>query len=194
MAGSITEEDRDFVETWEHISAQRWGIIRLDPRGDTRDEVIMGRRTFKLTSEERIITQDAIRDKKNDPFLNGSFRPIVVPDSVTVESNPNALSDEEIERILASSDIAWRENLSVIDSVATIRRMLEIAEELDTVSLRRYRELESRLSEVRQQVRIQSNDPALQKFLNDRPSPASDSEDASSPTRRNRGGMSSTYR
>jgi hypothetical protein len=96
MAGSITLDDKAFVEEWEHISPQQWGIIRLDPRGDERHEVISGRRTFKITTEERIITEDRIRKDDDDPFLNGSFRPVVVPDSVNIESIPNALSDEEI--------------------------------------------------------------------------------------------------
>jgi hypothetical protein len=169
MAGSITEEDKKFLEEWESISNQGWGILRLDPRGEEKDEVILGRRHFKLTTEERIITQDKIKDRKNDPFLNGAFRPVIVPDSVTVESNPNALSDEEILKILnTGSEIAWEEWLNTITSVATVRRMIELAEETE-ISIKRYRRLESRLEEVRGEVRISSNDPALQSFLSDRP-------------------------
>lgn len=182
---AITEEDRSFVETWEHISPQQWGIVRLDARGDYRHEVIRGQREFMLTTEERILSQDRIREKSNDPFMNGSFRPIIVPDSITIESNPNALSDEEIEKILNASDVAWDEYLKVIDSVATVRRMMEVADDSE-VSVKRYRQLEGRLKEVRGIVRIDSNDPVLKSFLNqDR------GEDK--PTRRV-GGMSSDYR
>lgn len=195
MSGSITAEDRAFVESWEHISQQQWGISRLDPRGDERPEVISGRRTFRITTEERILTQDKIRNEKNDPFLNGSFRPVVVPDTVTVESNPNALSDEDIHKILQSSDIAWGEWLSTIDSVATIKRMLELAEQTD-LSIKRYRALEQRLETVRGEVRIDTKDPALQKFLSDRPN-VSDGPTASNGAgnpRRSMGGMSRDYR
>lgn len=169
MAGSITQEDREFVETWEHISAQQWGIVRLDPRGDERPEVISGRRSFKITTEERILTQDKVRDSKNDPFLNGSFRPVTVPDSVTVESNPNALSDQEIVKILNGSDLAWNEWLQTIDSVATLKRMVDLSEDVD-LGMKRFRQLEDRLTKVRGEVRIATNDPALKTFLSDRPS------------------------
>lgn len=196
MAGSITDEDRAFVEEWEHISPQGWGIIRLDPRGDEKHEIINGRRRFKITTEERVITQDRIKDEKNDPFLNGSFRPVVVPDSVTIESNPNALSDEEILKILGTeSEIAWNEWMSTIDSVATIRRMLEMAEDTD-LSIKRFRSLEARLEEVRGEVRIDTNDPALKNFLSDRPNLGATgnltSSGAGNPRRQ--GGRSSDYR
>jgi hypothetical protein len=195
MAGSITQEDREFVETWEHISPQQWGIIRLDPRGDERPEVIGGRRTFKITTEERILTQDKIRNEDFDPFLNGSFRPVVVPDSVNIESNPNALSDEEIDKILASSDLAWEQWLETITSVATYRRMLEIAEDSD-LTVKRFRQLETRLKEVRGEVRLDVKDPALRNFLSNRPSAGGDNTVASgaSNPRRSMGGRSSDYR
>jgi len=195
MSGSITQEDRDFVETWEHISPQQWGIIRFDARGDERPEVISGRQTFKITSEERIVTQDRIRQSVNDPFLNGSFRPVVVPDSVTVESNPNALSDEEIVRILTASDVAWEQWMDTIDSVATVRRMIDLADDNDDVSTKRYRELERKLEAVRGRVQISTNDPALKSFLSDRPSLQENNATASGGANpRRRGGLSSDYR
>lgn len=169
MPGTITAEDREFVETWEHISAQRWGITRIGPAGDYRNEVIVGRRNFMLTSAERIITQDQIKSEDNDPFLNGSFRPVIVPDSVTIQSNPNALSDDEILAILnMESEVAWRENLEVIDSVATLRRMIDIADQ-SNITVKRYRELEKHLEATRGVVRLEYNDPALRNFLDGRP-------------------------
>lgn len=170
MAGSITKEDQDFVETWEHISPQQWGIIRLDARGEDRHVIISGRQRFKLTTEERIITQDRIKTDENDPFLNGCFRPVLVPDSITIQTNPNALSDEEITRILVSSDIAWGENLAIITSVATVRRMLEVAEDLDDMKVKRLRQLERHLGEIRGVVRIETKDDELKRFLGDKPS------------------------
>jgi hypothetical protein len=62
-----------------------------------------------LTAEERLITQDRIVDDRLDPFKNGCFRPVVVPDSVSIDSNPNALSDVEIRSVFISSDLAWAE-------------------------------------------------------------------------------------
>lgn len=196
MTGSITKEDREFVETWEHVSPAQWGIIRLDPRGEEKHEIIATTRSFKITTEERIITQDRIRLDDNDPFLNGSFRPVIVPDTVTIESNPNALSDEEINKILESdSELAWTQWLETIDSVATLKRMLELAEETD-LSIKRFRTLEARLEEIRGKVRIDTKDPALKNFLSNRPNLDAGNTVATGAAnpRRSMGGRSSDYR
>ena len=192
--GTITEEDAGFVETWENIAQGGHGIIRLDMRGDERPEVIQGRREFMITTEERMITQSRIVVRDLDPFLNGSFRPVIVPDSVTIKTNPNALSDEEIEKVLKSSDIAWEEWLKTIDSVATIKRMQELAEDMDDMSLKRYRQLEDRLVEVRPLQRLSSNDPQLRKFLEDSATGATPSPGKNNRSGRTRTGMSENYR
>lgn len=182
--GSITDEDREFVETWESVSPQKWGITHFDARGDQKVEVIAEQRQFRLTTEERIFTQDAIKSPDNDPFKNGAFRPIIVPDSITIETNPNALSDEEIREILgAESALAYTENLMVVDSLATLKRMLEIAESVDDLTMKRYKELEARFEAVRGRPQLEVKDETLKQFLNDSPE-----------ARRNAGGRSTDYR
>lgn len=183
--GAITTEDQEFTETWENIAASQNAIIRLDPRGEERPEVIVGRGHFFITTEERLITQDRVVDTKLDPFTNGDFRPVVTPDSITVESNPNALSDEELTKVLGSSDLAWSEWMKTIDSVATLRRLAEMAEG-DTVdiSMKRFRQLEARMAEVHPRTRIATKDPKLSDFLNNAPTPSA----------RTQGGRSADYR
>lgn len=149
MASSITTQDKTFVETWENIAVSQNAIIKLTPRGDEKQEVINGPVTFMLTTEERIITEDRIRNAKDNPFRNGSFRPVVIPDDLTIEQNPNALSDADIDKILRSSDVAFEEWIASIDSIATLRRMVEVAEDVDTMTIRRLRRLEGRTLEVR---------------------------------------------
>lgn len=162
MQGAITEIDKTWIEEWENVSEITNFIIRLDARGDERPEQVKGPRTFKLTTEERILTQDRIVDKKNDPFLNGCFRPVTVPGSVDVESNPNALSDQDIERILRASSMAWSEYLKVVDSPATLRRMLErfdsLLSEGEDLSALRLRQLQQRLQEVAPRARVIQKD------------------------------------
>lgn len=126
MPGSITHEDRIFVETWESLTERRTAIVKMTARGEeTRQLITKG--TFMCTSEERIITQDRIANPKDDPFLNGRFRPVVVPPSITVETNPNALSDDEIVKVLKSSDLAFQEWLTNLDSLETLSRMRNLA-------------------------------------------------------------------
>lgn len=196
--GSITEQDQDFVETWENIATRQNAIIRLDARGDARQEVITGRRSFMLTTEERLITENKVLEDKNDPFKNGDFRPIVVPDSVNIETNPNALSDEEILQMFTVGEAAWPQLLETIDSVATLRRMLDLAETVDSMTVRRLRDMESRLIEVRgsSRVQISTNDEQLKRFLSDKPGGggANGPLSGASNPRRGMGGRSSDYR
>lgn len=185
--GSITEEERTFVETWENIAAYQNGIIRIDHRGDEKPEVIQGEaRSFYITTEERLLTQSKIVDAANDPFKNGSFRPVNVPDDITVESNPNALSDEEIFGIFAAGDFAWSEWLTTIDSPATLRRMVTLADEAEGATVKRLRQLEARLLDVKPRTRLETKDPQLAAFLNDAP--------AGGRERRGQGGRSAAYR
>ena len=164
VQGAIKEEDRTWIEEWENVSAITNYIIRLDARGDERFEQVSGSKTFKLTTEERVITQDRVVDPKNDPFLNGCFRPVVVPASVDIETNPNALSDADIDRVLRSSPVAWEEYLKVVDSSATLQRMLDrfdaLLEEGEDLSAKRLRQLQSRLQEVRPRARVLQKDRA----------------------------------
>ncbi len=157
--GAITDEDREFVETWECVAASTYDVIKLDKRGDEVHELIRGHRTFFITTEERLITQDRIADVKHDPFLNGAFRPLVVPDSVSIDTNPNALSDDEILSIFVSKEFAWDEWMKVIDSPETLTRMVDLAEKTESdLSLKRYKQVQAKLAEVRPRVRVTQKD------------------------------------
>lgn len=155
--GSITEAERRFVEEWESVSDSQNFVIREDRRGDEQYHLVTGNQRFKITTYERILTQDKIKDLSLDPFKNGCFRPILVPDNVSVKSNPNALSEEDIQRIFVSSDIAWNEYMAVIDSPATLRRMIELAENTD-LPLRRFRELEEKAESAIPAKRVEQKD------------------------------------
>lgn len=141
MAGAVNEGMKDFIETWESVTPTTNFVIRLDSRGEEKQEGVIGARTFKISTFERVLTQDKIEEVKHDPFKNGCFRPIIVPEDVTVETNPNAVSDEDIDRIFGASQVAWDEYMKVIDSPSTFRRMVERAEVSD-ITFKRYRELE----------------------------------------------------
>lgn len=157
VTGSVTEAEKRFVEEWESVSDAQNYVIREDRRGDEQYIHVTGQQKFKITTYERILTQDRIRDKQFDPFTNGQFRPIMVPDSITVKTNPNALSDEDIARIFVASDIAWDEYMNVIDSASTLRRMIELAENTD-LSLKRFRELETKEQDANPMKRVVQKD------------------------------------
>jgi hypothetical protein len=147
LHGSITEKEKTFVETWENVSESTNYIVRENRRGDEVPEGLQGKRKFKLTTYERILTEDKIKDARLNPFKNGAFRPVLVPDDVSIETNPNALSEEDILRLFGASDNAWDANMDVLDSPETLKRMIDLAESSDSLSLKRYRELEGKYEE-----------------------------------------------
>lgn len=146
--GSITNEQVEFIETWENLSPATYYIIKLDVRGDEKHEPITDRRNFTLTTQERMITQNKILEPKKDPFLNGAFRPIITPDDINIETNPNALSDEDIHKIFGASQVAFEEWLNTVDAESTLRRMLELAESDDEIAYKRVRLIQARVTEV----------------------------------------------
>lgn len=147
--GSITNDQVEFVETWENLSPMTNFIIKLDMRGDEKHEEVSGKRQFSLTTQDRLITQQRVLDPKNDPFRNGCFRPVITPDDITIETNPNSLSDEDILRIFKASAVAWDEWLENVDAEPTLRRMVELADlNQDDIPLRRYKQLQTRLETV----------------------------------------------
>lgn len=143
LHGSITPEQRTFIETWENVSPATNYIIRENRRGDEEQVQVYGQgRKFRISTYERMLTEERALDPRNNPFKNGAFRPVIVPQDVDITTNPNAMSDEDITRLFAASDVAWDEYMKVIDSPATLNRMMELAEASD-LSHRRFRQLET---------------------------------------------------
>lgn len=155
--GAITTEQQEFLEEWENVSPSEIWVIKLSPRGDEQHEMAPAGRKFQVTTEERLIHQAKVADPKNDPYQNGTFRPITVPDEVNVETNPNALSVEDIKRIFQASDVAWNEYMEVIDSPATLHRMMQLAEDSD-ISLSRFRDLEAKFRKANPRRRVTQKD------------------------------------
>jgi len=151
-----------FTETWENVSPVTNWVWRLDVRGEPKAEMIAGPRLFRLTTEERLVTSERVLDVRDDPFRNGCFRPVAVPAALDIKANPNALSDNDIERILRASELAWDEYVTLIDAPATLRRMIEAADSITAaggdISLRRYNQLQARLTLMSPKRRVTQKD------------------------------------
>lgn len=144
LSGSVSEKDKTFIETWENVSDAVNYIVRENRRGDEEFLQVSGKRTFKLSTYDRMLTEDKIADDRNNPFLNGSFRPVVVPENVTIETNPNAMSSDDIKKLFSASETAWDEWMAQIDAPATLQRMVDMADNGEAdISHRRYQQLVS---------------------------------------------------
>lgn len=170
LHGSITDEDKTFVETWENVAEGTNYIIQENRRGDEVQVGITGSRTFRLTTFDRMLTEDKALEDVNNPFKNGSFRPVIVPQHISIETNPNAMSEEDIQRLFKASEIAWQEYMKVITAPATLKRMIELAEDAD-LNLKRFRQLEGmyeRFTMVNKRL-TSSKDPAIQAAIDQIP-------------------------
>ena len=156
---ALTPEEKQFEEVWESVAPMQNWYYRLDSRGDLQPKVVQGTKKFTIRTEERLATQEMIVEAKHDPFTNGCFRPVVVPSDINVDTSPNALSDDDIARLFRASDVAWTEYLKVVDSPATLRRFMELAESAE-ISLKRFREIEEKLAQVAPKTRITQKDQA----------------------------------
>jgi hypothetical protein len=144
LSGSVSEKDKSFIETWENVGVGVNYIIRENRRGDSEYAEVKGDRQFKLSTYDRMLTEDSIVDHRHNPFRNGSFRPIIVPEDVSIDSNPNAMSNDEIKSLFKASDTAWNEWMEQIDAPATLKRMIDMANNgEEDLSVRRLRQLES---------------------------------------------------
>lgn len=144
LSGSVTDKERGFIETWENVSHQINYIVRENRRGDEDYVEIKGPKKFKLSTYDRMLTEDKILNPRLNPFKNGSFRPITVPEDISIESNPNALSVDDIKKLFAASEFAWDEYMEVIDSPATLQRMVDMADSGEAdLAHRRYKQLVS---------------------------------------------------
>jgi hypothetical protein len=153
LSGSVSDKEKGFIETWENVAQGINYIIRENRRGDEVYEPVAGSRKFKLSTYDRMLTEDKIADQRHNPFTNGSFRPVIVPADITIETNPNAMSDDDIRRLFAASDAAWEAYMDVIDSPATLLRMATLAEDSE-ITLKRLRRIEALTSELQH-----ANDP-----------------------------------
>jgi hypothetical protein len=165
MAGLVTQADKDFVEVWESVTNSTHFIIKLNFRNEEEQVAVEPRQRVTLTTQDRLITSSRVREVKNNPFLNGSFRPLTVPDSVTVETNPNALSDDDIRRIFASSDVAWDEYTKTITSESTLHRMLQLAEDDESITVKRLKQITAAYLQAHPKRKITNSDKVLNRFL-----------------------------
>lgn len=146
--GSISDVDRDFIETWESVSEGTYYVIRFDARNEPEMIPVPGGREFKLSTEERIVTEDKILERKSNPFRNGAFRPMIVPDDYEPDRNPNAISNEQIEKMFGASELAFTEFLEGLDSAGTLRRAIALGEDHDSLSTKRLNRIKERFREV----------------------------------------------
>lgn len=134
------------LEEWENMVGNRW-VNKFDPAnpGQWFAERVRAGRKFYITPEERnLLNSDRIMDEKNDPFKNGSFRPVkddALDDAREQEAavaeraasaaqpNPNHMSDSELAELFKITNFKKFESaVGEITSEAVLERLLKLTE------------------------------------------------------------------
>lgn len=120
-------------EEWRNDTLGKVGIIRFDRDGREDMEWIPGGRVFMISTVERKANQRAVSLPQYDPFTNGSFRAVSGlsqddPDYARLASQPDAMTDDEIDGLLDGAIGPYEETVLQITSETTLRRILDKAE------------------------------------------------------------------
>jgi hypothetical protein len=140
------------IETWMNAGQSMVHLIKIGEYGRRETELIYGERVFSLTPQERRINQSQCHDSKNDPFTNGTFKPIALlddePDTERLRSNPNVLDDSRIADLFKLTGEPFSQQLVAITNLTAVDRLVEIARQPATGAtvgqleiLKRYRKL-----------------------------------------------------
>lgn len=139
------------METWKNVGKGKAEIIKLDPRGIERGELIDGGKTFTITREERLINQDRCLASKNDSFSNGRFSPVRILDGDEPEHDmalsPNLISEGDLQGLFKQHWKTFEKKIAEISSVITLQRLLDIANEKDA-TVKQVKVIEERLFEI----------------------------------------------
>lgn len=121
------------VEVWRNCTPGMTFITRLGEYGKRETELVYGERTFSLTPAERRLNQNSYATRELDLFTNGTFQPVSLidgePDTPRLLQNPNTLTDEDIQNVLAIRGEAFIQRIAEISSEAVLARVLEMARE-----------------------------------------------------------------
>ena len=140
------------VETWSNTTPSLVHLIKIGEYGKRETQLVYGERMFTLTPQERRINQSQCFDPKNDPFTNGTLKPVALlddePDTEALRSNPNVLDDDDIVALFKLTGEAFNERLIVITNMTAVDRLIETAKQPATgasvgqlETLKRYKKL-----------------------------------------------------
>ena len=140
------------VETWKNIGSSLVHITKIAEYGRRESELIYGGKIFTLTPQERRLNQSQCHNLAQDPFTNGTFRPVSLledePDTAKLRNNPNVLDDRDVEKLFRLVGEAFNQRLVAITNITAIDRLIDTAKRPETGAsvqqldiLKRYRKL-----------------------------------------------------
>lgn len=144
----------DAPEIWKNETRGPVGVRKNDPRnpGGTKVELVRPGGQVIISAEERRFTEEMVRLPVNNPFRNG--RLLLVsgadddPELQAIKADPNSIGREDIDKQLFEGNLkAMQSKLAKIDSIATLQRILDVAD-TEGASTRRVQAIRDRIAEV----------------------------------------------
>lgn len=136
------------LECWKNAGMSTVGINKFDTRGNMVQEMVPGGRKIFLTPEERRMNQEVAAHDSLDVFANGMLVPVRLIDSeedtAKLQANVNAMSETAMKALFKSQKPAFQAKVDEISNVTTLRRLLEVASEVDA-SIRQAEYIQARI-------------------------------------------------
>lgn len=150
------------LETWVNPTQSIVVTVKTDHLGqETHTETKPGQK-LAITVEDRKMNQERASKEKYDPFTNGLLAPIQIVDKDAAEKaskNPNQLTEEDLQSLLAATPKEFATRLMAINSEAVLRRLRKVARDAD-IKPSRQEMIQSRLTDVSPSAKIESGDVA----------------------------------
>lgn len=122
----------DEVEMWENPGKSRHVIKKLGERGFLVDVMVNGGRRFHITPRERRINMELAATPQQDPFTNGTFRPVSLidgdPDTAKLLDNPNVMSEQAMAALFKAPKAAFLARIAEITLPRTLEELLKLAD------------------------------------------------------------------
>lgn len=142
-------------EVWRNAALGTVVLKKFSELGVLIEVRVNGGGKVQLTPHERRINEEATAHPSLDVFLNGMLTPVKLIDSdvdtATLQANPEAMSETGMKALFHSQIKTFGTRVGEISNVITLRRLLEVAEEVDA-SLRQVKVINDRIAEVTPQI------------------------------------------
>lgn len=141
-------------EVWKNVSKGTAIVKRYDAQGHLQKETIRSGATFSVSTEERLMHQQGVRNVENDAYTNGMFQPVKLLDSAedyqSIASNPNHIEESEMQALFELPVAKFRERIGMITNALAMDRIVEIAHDENTnARLPLVKAADARLAELR---------------------------------------------
>lgn len=130
---STTMAERAGEEIWELMVPGRVHVEVTNHRGRPQNLSVSGKKSrLRISTTDREIAQERIREAEHDPFRNGMLRR-VDSKAVDADRDDNELDDSDLREVFNLTGTEFEDVVRSLSQV-NVRRMREMCEEVDATN------------------------------------------------------------